>query len=261
MEEVRLAHALRAVATLAVLGAALGANAPSATAASVSEGEALLTLDLGVWTEFGLTPETWIGPAGDALPVGPDTGEDLLDTPGEGFANPQAHPVNPVGVDVTPDPRRTAPPTDFTYTATDVATLRATATGAIALAGVSRWVVSPDLGGGRLLFGDYALSWNASDQRWELANYIDFPVAVFWIGDPVETVGPGDDFSVSGDLIGSPFLNILLDGAFGRDFGEFEFATLVPEPAHALSCLVAAAALAALRHRSGGSPRQFAARR
>jgi len=220
-------------------------------ATTLAGGHATITFDVGVWAAFGLTPNAWIGSAGNPLPVGPDTGPDLLDTAGEPFANPQIYPVNPVGVDVTPDPRRSAPPTSFTYAATDVATLHATASGNIALAGVSRWTVAPDLGGGQLLFGDYALAWNAASGRWELSNYIDFPVVTFWIGNPDETTGPGDDFSVSGDLIGSPFLNILLSGALGQDFGDFEFAT-VPEPS-AAACPVAVLALAgiaAMRRRS-----------
>jgi len=217
-------------------------------AAALSDGHATITFDVGVWAAFGLTPNAWIGPTGDALPVGPDSGPDLLDTAGAPFANPQAYPLNPPGVDVTPDPRRSAPATSFTYVATDVATLHATASGDLAFAGISRWTVDPDLGGGQLLFGDYALAWNAASGRWELSNYIDFPVVTFWIGDPIETTGPGDAFSVSGDLIGSPLLNILLAGALGQDFGDFEFVT-APEPSAAAACPLAALALACMAAR------------
>ena len=224
------------------------APCPPSDAASLTKGRATVRFHLPVWAEFGLTPNSWIGPAGNDLPVGPSAGEDLLDTEGEGFANPQLYPLNPPGRQLTPDPRRTAPATSFVYDPTSPATLRATANGNIALAGVSRWTVDPDLGGGQLLFGDYALAWNAADGRWELSNYIDFPVATFWIGDPVETTGPGNAFSVSGDLIGSPYLNILLDGALGHDFGDFEFeATAVPEPARVLSLLAGALVLAGPR--------------
>lgn len=247
-QRAKIRRAMRASASGFALLLAQAPACSVAEAAAIETGEVSITFDVDVWAEFGLTPNAWIGSAGDALPVGPHADEDLLDTVGESFANPQAYPVNPVGVTLTPDPRRSSPPTSFTYEATDVATLHATATGDIAFAGISRWSVDPDLGGGQLLFGDYSLAWNGVEGRWELSNHIDFPVATFWIGDPVESAA-GDAFSVSGDLIGSAYLNILLDGALGRDFGELTFATSVPEAGSAGSSGVAALVLAGLRRR------------
>ena len=214
-----------------VLAAALVASSLpiAASATTLTAGQATIAFDLATWATFGLTLNNFTGADGNALPVGPVAGEDLLDTSLDGFANPQTYTLNPPGVDVTPDPRRSAPPTSFTYDASSVATLLASASGNISLAGVSRWTVDPDLGGGQLVFGDFSLAYNGSASRWELTNNIDFPVVVFWLGSAQETVGPGDDFSVSGDLIGAPLLSALLPGAVGQDFGTFTFTT-VPEP-------------------------------
>lgn len=200
------------------------AFAHAASAATVTTGRAYISFDLDVFAEWGLTFKSFIDADGNDLRVGPVAGEDLLDTTIGVIESPQVHTLNPPGVDVTPlETRRRAPPTGFTY---DVATLPASASGPIALAGVSRWLVSPEWGGGPLLFGDYALAWNAAASRWELSNYIDYSVVAFTLASVQMTTGPGDAFSVSGDLIGSSFLALLLTGAAGRDFGRFTFSTI-----------------------------------
>jgi hypothetical protein len=209
----------------AVVCAALLLSASVADAATVTSGQATISFDTEVWAEFGLTTlNGFIDASGNPLPVGPAAGVDLLDVAVGSLTSPQVYTLNPPGIDVTPtEPRRSAPPTGFSY---NVATLPAGATGNIAFAGISRWTVSPDFGGGQLLFGDYALAWNASAGRWELSNYIDFPVVVFYVENVQLVKGPGDAFALSGDLIGAPLLNVLLAGALGRDFGDFTFSTL-----------------------------------
>jgi hypothetical protein len=208
---------------VALAFALAAAQATPAAAANVTTGRAYVLLDLEVFAEWGLTLDGFIGAEGNALPVGPLAGEDLLDTTNAEVTSPQVHTLNSPGVDVTPDPRRRAPPTGFVYSA---ATLPASASGAIALAGVSRWTVDPAQGGGKLLFGDYALSWNASTSQWVVSNYIDFSVPAFTLANAQMTTGPGDAFSVSGDLIGTSSLALLLAGASGRDFGHFAFSTI-----------------------------------
>jgi len=216
--------ARRAPSALLCACVALISGASVADAASVSSGQATISFDTDVWAEFGLTLNSYIGSAGNPLRVGPVAGEDLLDTTIGSITSPQVYTLNPPGVDVTPlEPRRTAPPTGFSY---NVATLPAGAAGNIALAGVSRWTVAPDLGGGQLLFGDYGLAYNAGAGRWELSNYIDFPVVVFYLANVQLVTGPGDAFALTGDLIGAPLLNVLLDGALGHRFGRFAFSTL-----------------------------------
>lgn len=218
-------------------------------ATTLTDGQATITFDSAVWGAFGLTLNNTIGAAGNTLPVGPTAGEDLLDTAGSGVANPQTYTLNPFGVDVTPDPRRTAPVTSFTYDASSPAALLASAAGNISLAGVSRWTVSPTFGGGQLVFGDYSLAYNSGAARWELSNGIDFPVVAFLLGSPQVTTGPNGSFTVSGDLIGAPLLGALLAGAAGQDFGSFSF-TGVPEPAGAVLLAAGVAVLAASRRRA-----------
>ena len=131
--------------------------------------------------------------------------------------------LNPPGTVYADPTRRTANQTSFTYSATDPSTLASTASGEVSLAGVSRWTVSPELGGGQLLFGDYNLLYNATTATWELVNHIDFPLTTFTLGNAQVTTGPDQSFTVSGDLIGSVALNILLSGALGVDLGDFRF--------------------------------------
>jgi hypothetical protein len=214
----------------------------SSAANSLSAGQGAISFDPVVWAAFGLTLDTAIGAAGNALPVGPAAGEDLLDTAGDGPLDPQPLALNPVGVDVTPDPRRTAPPTSFTYDASSPAALLASAAGDISLAGVSRWTVDPLLGGGQLLFGDFSLAYDAGTATWGITNGIDFPVVAFVLGDPQVTTGANGAFTVSGELIGAPLLDLLLPGSAGQDFGSFTFSG-VPEPS---SIVLIAAGLAAL---------------
>lgn len=237
-----------------VLGVVLAVGLPGfgARASTISDAQASISFGLSVWASFGLTPSTSISAAGNNLPVGPGPGEDLLDTPGTGFLNPQPFTLNPYGVDVTPAPRRLAPPTSFTYDASDVPTLLATASGNISLAGVTRWAVLPDLGGGQLLLGDYSLAYNAGGSRWELSNNIDFPGVAFFIGDAQVTTGPNGVFSVSGNLIGAPFLGVLLAGSVGQDFGDFSFSA-VPEPSTAALLTFGMAILAGHRRQRRGA--------
>jgi hypothetical protein len=56
---------------------------------------------------------------------------------------------------------------------------------------------------------------------WELVNRIDFPLTTFTLGNAQVTTAPGQRFTVTGDLVGSPALALLLGDALGRDFGDF----------------------------------------
>lgn len=217
-----------------VLLACLMPAAPS-KATTLVDGQASIEFHLSTWAGFGLTLNNFTGASGNALPVGPAAGtnNDLLDTNDGGFANPAIYTLNAPGVDVTPDPRRQSPVTSFSYDGSSPAALLASASGNIGLAGVTRWTVDPDLGGGQLVFGDYSLAYNSGDDRWELSNNIDFAVVAFWILNETLTTGAGDAFTLTGDLIGAPLLGLLIPGAIGQDFGNITFTappTSVPEP-------------------------------
>jgi len=213
-----------AVACATAVALSIAAYGADSHAAALTTGRAYVSFDFAVFAEWGLRLEAFIDADGNALPVGPVSGDDLLDTAIGEIVDPEVYTLNPPGVDVTPlEPRRRAPPTAFSY---DVSTLPGSASGPIALAGVSRWVVDAAHGGGKLLLGDYALSWNAAASQWQLSNYIDFSVVTFTLANVQTTTGPGDAFSVSGDLIASSFLGLLLPGAAGRDFGHFTFSTI-----------------------------------
>jgi hypothetical protein len=149
---------------------------------------------------------------------------DLLDVPAAGDFDPlapQVHPGNLPGAVYADAGRRTARPTSLRYDATDPATLLAGIQGEVSLAGVSRWTVAPERGGGQLLFGDYNVVYNTGAGTWEIVNRIDFPLTVFTLGSVQVTTGPGQRFVVTGDLLGSPALALLLGDALGRDFGDF----------------------------------------
>jgi hypothetical protein len=204
-----------------------------ADAADLQGGLGTMTFDHAVWAEFGLTINNFVGAEANGLVVGPASGVDLLDVataPGFSVAGPHLHAVNGPGTGFADPSRRTQNPTQFSYDASTPATLVATATGQIGLAGISRWTVAPAFGGGQLLFGDFNLVYNSAGNRWELVNHIDFPSVAFTLANVVTTTGPNGAFSISGDMIGSPILNLLLDGAFGRDFGQFRFETPAPAP-------------------------------
>lgn len=145
------------------------------------------------------------------VPAPPDFDPDL----------PFLHTLNAPGSTYADPTRRTQVPVAFRYDATSPATLLASASGRIGLAGVSRWTVDPNRGGGQLLFGDYELLYNSSTSTWDLVNRIDFPLATFTLGNVILTIGPATTFTLSGDLVGSVALNILLAGGLGEDFGDF----------------------------------------
>jgi hypothetical protein len=186
---------------------------------------ASFSFDLPVWAGLGLTPNAFIGAEGNGLPVGPaSAATDLLDVPAAGDFDPlapQVHPGNSPGAAYADAGRRTARPTSLRYDAADAATLLDSLQGEISLAGVSRWTVSPERGGGQLLFGDYNVFYNRVAGTWELVNRIDFPLTTFTLGNAQVTTAPGQRFTVTGDLVGSPALALLLGDALGRDFGDF----------------------------------------
>jgi hypothetical protein len=195
-----------------------------------SPGSAIATIDFDGdrWAGFGLTLNAFIGSEGIGLPVGPATDTiDLLDVPAAAGFNPdrpQEYPLRPADA-VYGDPgRRTARPTDFRYAATDPATLLATVRGQLSLVGVSRWTVAPDRGGGQLLFGDYNFLYNGTTSTWELVNGIDFPLTIFTLANVLIAPSTSQGFTITGDLVGSAALSILLGGALGQDFGSFRLA-------------------------------------
>lgn len=191
---------------------------------TLGDAEATLRFDRQKWTELGLTQNNFIGAEGNGLLVGPSEGDDLLNVPAPPAFDPDAsflHKLNKPGTIYADPTRRTQVPVAFRYDPTTTDTFLATASGRIGLAGVSRWTVDPNRGGGQLLLGDFELLYSPSISTWGLVNRIDFPLTTFTLGNAILTNTSNGNFTLSGDVIGSVALNILLAGGLGVDFGDF----------------------------------------
>lgn len=130
---------------------------------------------------------------------------------------------------------RYSKPTDFSFEAGSLTPV----TGAIGLGGVSRWTVNPLLGGGKLLFGDFTLRYDAArvalgGSGWHLVGNIP-PVGVLFDLVNVATSWGPNSISISGDLtVSYEVANFLFatPANQGVDVGDFRFTgtTAVPEP-------------------------------
>lgn len=130
---------------------------------------------------------------------------------------------------------RTAQPTTFQFSPDNLTAH----TGAIGLGGVSRWAVNPLLGGGKLVFGDFTLAYDASRQLvggsgWNLMGNIA-PAGTLFDLVNVTTSTAGNTLSISGDLVVSfEVANFLLGTPSdqGKNVGSLQFSatTAVPEP-------------------------------
>lgn len=133
-------------------------------------------------------------------------------------------------------------------------------TGEIGLGGVSRFTVSPLIGGGSLVYGDFTLQYSATriglgGSGWYLKNNILPAGASFDILNP-NIVETPTTLSISGDLgVSYEVANFLYftPSDAGVDVGDFSFVgniAPVPEPATACFGLVAVAASLVRNRRS-----------
>ncbi|MBN9692367.1 MAG: PEP-CTERM sorting domain-containing protein [Verrucomicrobia bacterium] len=130
---------------------------------------------------------------------------------------------------------RTAKPTTFQFSPDNLTSH----TGVIGLGGISRWTVNPLLGGGKLVFGDFTLAYDATrllvgGSGWHLVGNIA-PAGTLFDLVNVTTGTAGNTLTISGDMVVSfEVANFLLGTPAdqGKDVGNFQFAgvTAVPEP-------------------------------
>lgn len=157
------------------------------------------------------------------------------------------------GPSVTNLSGRTNQPTTFAFTAGNLTSH----TGSIGLGGIAQFEVSPLIGGGHLVYGDFTLLFdnsraNSGRSGWYLKGNIAPAGAAFDIlnANVVETP---TSISISGDLGVSPEVAINLYATpadSGRDVGNFSFtASVVPEPSSAALVVSAVTALCGFRRR------------
>jgi len=128
----------------------------------------------------------------------------------------------------------------------DPASFSSSITGQIGLGGVSRFDVSPLVGGGLFVLGDYSLHYSAAragaslggetTSGWYLANHFDIATALFDLTNVTTSGVSGSGFNLSGDLMTGADSGLLYFGASsGQNYGSFSLnADAVPEPSRAL---------------------------
>ena len=157
-------------------------------------------------------------------------------------------------------------PTGRTLQATNLsynpANFASTITGQIGLGGVSRFDVSPFVGGGIFVLGDYSLQYNASragvnlgggetGSGWYLQNHFDFNVNAFDLANLTTSSVTSDGINLAGDLVASSSSALLLFGASAGNYGSFSFtAQAVPEPSRALLLMLGGMMIAGRRKRT-----------
>ncbi len=149
---------------------------------------------------------------------------------------------------------RTTQPTTFNYTPGNPQGH----TGAIGLGGIARFAVSAAAGGGKLLYGDFTLLYDAGridlgGTGWYLKGNIAPSAAAFDILNVVVTE-TANTLTISGDLgVTYELANLLYStpADAGRDVGNFTFTAqvTVPEPAVGSTAILAALGLCARRRR------------
>lgn len=245
----------------------LVAGTASAAQVGLASGSATMTFDLP--TLLGQTPLNTF----DAAFGITETRTQVLSTlPGNNPSATQTWSINPVG---TASPTgRTIQGTTLTIDPTNVLGTWGSVTsdsGAFAsggeqigFGGMTRWLVDASAGGGKLLFGDWALRYSptragtfagsTSNVRsgLVLTSNIDFANATFVdIGNASITV-TGNSFTITGDMLVSDALIALgfPPSNRGLDVGDFSFTgTLVPAPG-AAALLGLGGLVAARRRRS-----------
>lgn len=255
---------MKSVLALVVLSG-LAASTAVAAEVGIASGSATMSFDLP--TLLGQTPLNTF----DAAFGITETRTQVLTTlPGNNPSASQTWATNPVG---TPSPAgRTIQGTTLTIDPTNVLGTWGSVTsdsGAFAsggeqigFGGMTRWLVDASAGGGKLLFGDWALRYSptragtfagsTSNVRsgLVLTSNIDFANATFVDIGNASIAVTGNSFTITGDMLVSDALIALgfPPSNRGLDVGDFSFtATLVPAPGAA--ALLGAGGLLAMRRR------------
>ena len=202
------------------LSMSLAISSFNVTATPVTSGEANISLAPQAWQNLGITIDNVVT-SQESLTSSVQT---LLQQPAaDNFDSQSTDPYTftlMMGASPYVDTdRRLAPLTSFTVTGQDNASFETTARGELSLAGVTRWRISPLLGGGRLIIGDLTLRFNTQSQRWEISNNIDFPGVIYTIGSPEYNVTE-TQITLSGDIIGDTFLDSMVVGSLNQDLGD-----------------------------------------
>jgi MYXO-CTERM domain-containing protein len=241
------------------------AVAASATEVGILSGSGTMSFDLP--TFLGQTP---LDSFDAAFGITETRTQVLSGLPGNNPAASQTWAINPVG---TPSPTGRSvqgstlaiDPTNILGTWGGVASdFGAFASGGeqIGFGGMTRWLVDPAFGGGKLLFGDWGLRYSPARagtlagsttnvrSGLVLTSNIDFLNATFVdIGNASISVA-GDTLTITGDMLVSNGLVALgfPSSNLGLDVGDFTLtATLAPAPGAA--ALLGAGGLVALRRR------------
>ena len=163
----------------------------------------------------------------------------------------QVYPMN--GTSVSNLAGRTNQPTTFDFTTGNLTSH----TGSIGLGGISQFEVSPLVGGGHLVYGDFTLLFDSArtgvgGTGWYLKGNITPAGAAFDILN-VSVIETPTSITISGDLgVSYEVANFLYStpADTGRDVGNFSFTgTVVPEPSSSVLLLSALAGVAGLRRR------------
>ena len=159
------------------------------------------------------------------------------------------------GTTVSNAPGRTSQPTTFTFTPGQIQGH----TGSIGLGGVARFRVAAAAGGGRLLYGDYTLLYDADraslgNSGWVLMGNIAPAGAAFDLLN-VSVIETPSSLTISGNLgVTFEYANLLYatPSDEGRNVGHFTFTALVvvPEPTTGSLFLLGLAAGGCVRLRS-----------
>lgn len=154
-----------------------------------------------------------------------------LGTPGDATGwTGLVHDVN--GTTLPGGTRSTVQATTFSY---DAADLTGTASGAIGLAGITRFAVPSELGGGVVTFGDMRLVYAVASSSWKIQAAFGWgsPFEAFTLSNVSITGLTASGFTLSGDLNVDPLLGGFYQLDSSKPTGTFliEVTTAaVPEP-------------------------------
>ena len=242
---------------LATIAAVLGITTTS-HALTLAGGSATIDYDKAAWdvlaAGFGAGPNVLTLDEFFDLPaVNARTSSQILNDEVQLFPSytGQVYPMN--GTSVSNLAGRTNQPTTFEFTAGNLTSH----TGSIGLGGISQFEVTPLLGGGHLVFGDFTLLFDnarttSGRSGWYLKGNITPAGAAFDLFNANVLETP-TSITISGDLGVTPEVAVQLfatSADIGRDVGNFSFtASVVPEPSSAMLLLGAIATMCGVRRR------------